>query len=512
MKAKVPPPVQWAVVAVVVGFIALDPLALHSVDDWLRGLGGSGSVAHESHAEQDAAELWTCPMHPEVLRDEPGQCPICGMDLVKASTTAASPGHAATSTQPAATDGLHTCGMHPQVLQDGPGQCPICGMDLTPMVAAAEPTEDAWACPLHPEITSDLPGPCPVCGTEMEPAAGGPIVTLQPAVVQEMNVVTEPARRRTLHRRIRTVGYLTYDQERMVTVTTKYSGFVEKVHVNYVGEPVEQGDPLFDVYSPELVQTEQELLSALRYADGLENASPETHARAQALVEAARTRLSYWDISSRQIAELERTGQVFRTLTVVSPSRGVVMRRMDGLEGAAVRPAMEAMHIVDLENLWLTVEVFENQLAWVDIGSPAEITLSYFPGATFTGKVRYIEPEVSEKTRAARLTLEVPNPDGRLRVNMYATVDFEPVVAPEAITVSAQAVIRTGERNLVVQSLGGGRFVPRRVELGHEGEGYVEILDGLSDRDQVVTSAQFLIDSESNLQAAIQKLMAGHGH
>ncbi len=173
----------------------------------------------------------------------------------------------------------------------------------------------------------------------------------------------------------------------------------------------------------------------------------------------------------------------------------------------AAQPGMEFLHIADLSNLWLTVEVFDNQLPWIDVGGPATITLSYFPGVTYRGRVRYVEPEVSETTRTVRLTLDVPNRDRRLRVGMYATVVFEPVAATGALTVPAEAVIRTGERNLLVVALGNGRFAPREVVLGPGGDGFVQVLEGLADGDEVVTSAQFLIDSESNLREAIQKMI-----
>ncbi len=424
---------------------------------------------------------------------------------------------------------LWTCGMHPQVIQDHPGTCPICGMDLVPLKQDAAPAATGGAAkpkgerkilfyrnPMDPTITSPVPRKdemgmdyVPVYADEVEAAATqGAVVTIDPAVVQNMNVTTETVTRRDIRHQVRTVGYLDYDQERIVSVTTKYAGFVETVHVNYVGEPIRKGQPLFEVYSPELVQTEQELLSAVRYAEGLSDAAPETRERARSLVAAARERLAYWDITEDQVRRLIETGKVFRTLTVVAPASGILMDRMEGLEGMAIRPGMEAMRIADLGNLWLTVEVFEDQLPWVNVGSPATVELTYFPGETFRARVRYIEPEVSEQTRTLKLTLDVPNPDGRLKVGMYATVIFEPTAARNAIAVPTHAVLRTGERNVVIVALGGGRFAPREVVLGPEGDGWVQVLEGLDEGDEIVTSAQFLIDSESNLREAIQKMIA----
>ncbi len=413
-----------------------------------------------------------------------------------------------------AAAGLWTCGMHPQVLESEPGLCPICRMNLTPV--EQDESEQLWTCSMCPEVRASGPGQCPVCGMDLIPAEREPsherhetVVQIDPAVVQNMGVLTEKVRRRDVSRRIKTVGYLDYDQEKMVSVTTKYSGFVEKVFVNYVGQPVAKGDPLFEVYSPELVQTEEELLSALAFSRRMDGSTEEARRRAEGLVEAARTRLSYWDIAPEQVAELELTGEVFRTLTVTAPASGVVMKRMHGLEGMAIRPGMEALHISDLSTMWLTVEVFEDQLPWIAAGSRAEVSLTYFPGDSFTGKVLFVEPEVSEKTRTAKLALRVPNGEGKLRVGMYATVIFEPVVVPDAITIPTHAVLRTGERNVAVLSLGEGHFAPREVELGMEGDGYVQVLSGLEENDEVVTSAQFLIDSESSLREAIQKMSMG---
>jgi Cu(I)/Ag(I) efflux system membrane fusion protein/cobalt-zinc-cadmium efflux system membrane fusion protein len=467
---------------VVLGLVLAVPLGFSPAGGWIRGLlSANGEHVHEVAAGAEAGQLWTCGMHPQVMQDEPGQCPICGMDLV-----------------PLRDEG--TARETRGVAEERSGEREIL----------------FYRNPMDPSITSPVPRKddmgmdyVPVYADEAESAAAqGAVVTIDPAVQQNMNVVTETVARRDISHQIRTVGYLGYDQERMVSLTTKYGGFIEKVYVNYIGQPVEKGQPLFEIYSPELVQTEQELLSALRYAQQLAGAPETVRDRALRLVEAARERLSYWDISPEQIDRLEETREVFRTLQVVAPSSGVVMKRMPGLEGMAARPGMELLHIADLTNLWLTVEVFEDQLPWVNIGSPAAVKLTYFRGETFRGRVRYIEPEVSEKTRTIQLTLDVANRSGRLRVGMYATVVFEPVVARSAIAVPSHALIRTGERNVVVVLLGGGRFAPREVELGPEGDGFTQVLSGLSDGEEVVTSAQFLIDSESNLREAIQKMIA----
>jgi RND family efflux transporter MFP subunit len=449
---------------------------------------------HESAQGQADVELWTCGMHPDVIQTEPGICPICHMDLTSLQAGASSSESTVHQGHGGETEELWTCPMHPDILESEAGICPICGMDLVPV--EGQPGSEADA-PDHGDH------------------AQGTTVTIDPVVVQNMNVRVEPVQRRDLSRAIRTVGHLDYDQERMVSVTTRYEGFIEKVFVNYVGQPVRKGEPLFEVYSPELVQTQQELLSAVRYAGRMSGADPATRRRAESLVSSARQRLSYWDVTDDQVAEIEASGSALRTLTVVSPLNGVVMKRMHGLEGMAIRPGMEALHVADLSSLWLNVEVYEDQLPWLGKGSTAEVSFDYFPGERFTGRVRYVEPEVSPSTRTVKLTLEVPNRDRRLRVGMYATASFKPVVARDAVVVPAQAVIRSGERDVVVLALGEGRFAPREVTLGAQSDGLIQVLDGLDGSEQIVTSSQFLIDSESNLQAAVDKMIAaklGHQH
>jgi len=480
--ARWPAALMWIGCGFVLFFVLFfDPLGIHPLDGWLQSRMGysTGAVDGAGDTRASAAALWTCPMHPHILEEEPGECPICGMDLVPATSAPAS-----RAASPAASGGI--------VFYRNP---------MDPTITSPVPATD--------EMGMDY---VPVYADEVERAMGaGTVVEIDPAVVQNMNVQTAVAERRDLTHEIRTVGYLEYDQERMVTVTTKYSGFVEKVYVNYVGEPVRKGQPLFEIYSPELVQTEQELLSAKAYAKKLEGTGEESQRRAVGLVDAARTRLTYWDISDEQIAQLEETGQIFRTLKVAAPASGVVMKRMSGLEGMAVRPGMETYHIANLSSLWLSVEIFEDQIARIGIGTPADIEFAYSPGETSRGTVRFINPEFSEKTRTLSVKVQVPNPNGRLRAGMFATVRFRPPAAANVVSVPSLAVLRTGEREIVVVDLGDGRFEPRRVTLGFQSSGYVEVKEGLGEGERVVTSAQFLIDSEANLQEAIQKMLAQRG-
>ena len=471
----------WIALSFVIFYLLFfDPWGLHPVDGWLQARLGYHTGEMETSHGTEEGQLWTCPMHPHILEDEPGECPVCGMELVPA----------AGQTGAGNEKRRQTTGSEREIL--------FYRNPMDPTITSSTPAKDEMGMDYVP-VYADQAG---------QVVGQGTAVSIDPVVVQNMNVQTAVVQRRDLNQEIRTVGYLEYDQERMVTVTTKYSGWVEKVYVNYVGEPVRKGQPLFEIYSPELVQTEQELLSAIQYAKKFDITSTEAGRRANALADSARERLRYWDISSEQIDELERTGEVFRTLQVAAPASGLVMKKMNGLEGMAVRPGIEVYHIADLRMIWLSVEIFEHQVAEIGLGSEAEVELTYFPGEVFHGTVRYVEPEFSPATRTLGMKIEIPNPDKKLRAGMFATVRFHPAASEAALVVPTQAVLRTGQRNIVVVDLGDGRFAPREVTTGHEGGGDVEILEGLQEGERIVTSSQFLIDSESNLQEAVQKMIA----
>lgn len=478
----------------------------------LQGLAG-GATSEAGTAGHDG--LWTCGMHPQVISEGQGLCPICHMDL---TPLAAAPGPQSQPADAPAWD----CPEHPELISEPEaGDCPICGRELVRDEAGlhAHEVESWWTCPMHPEIVDDEPGSCPICGMDLvlkraegersDPAgAQGAVVTIDAGFVQKMNVRTELAQRGDVRRQLRTVGSFAYDEERMITVTMKFAGFIEKAHVSYVGQHVRRGDPLFEIYSRELVQTQQELLSALDYSRRLAGADEDTRRRALSLVEASRQRLAWWDITGEQVRRIESEGEIRRTLTITAPASGIVMRRPSGLEGMAVQAGSEVLHLADVSSLWLNTEVYEDQLAWIDVGTEARVALEAFPGLELTGRVQFIDPEVTEKTRTVAVTLAIPNPDRSLRVGMWATVRFETTLARGAVTVPSQSVLRTGERNVVVVDLGDGRFAPREVQLGPEGEGRVQVSSGLSAGTRIVTSAQFLIDSESTLREAVLKMVA----
>ncbi len=376
-----------------------------------------------------------------------------------------------------------------------------------------------WKAPMDPTYIRQQPGKSPmgmdlvpVCPAGETSAADGEGVRVDPAVVQRIGVRTASVERRDLSRSVRAVGRVTWDERLVTHVHTKIQGWVEKLHVDYEGQMVERGQTLLEIYSPELVTTQEELLVAQRYRDTTARSDfDDVSAGGDALLRATRRRLELWDVPERDIDRLLETGRVRKTLGLRAPSSGVVTHLMvrDGME---VGPNDNLYTIADLSRVWVLAEVYEHELPWIAPGQQARVELSYLPGASFEAEVTYVSPFLDPATRTARVRLELPNPDQRLKPDMFANVTIEAQPRPDVLAMPAQAVIRSGRRSVAIVSLGDGRFEPRDVELGIDsGDGWVEVRAGVEEREAVVTSGQFLIDSESRLQEAVEKLLAPPG-
>jgi Cu(I)/Ag(I) efflux system membrane fusion protein/cobalt-zinc-cadmium efflux system membrane fusion protein len=377
--------------------------------------------------------------------------------------------------------------MHPEVIEEGPADCPICGMALTPMKPSgssgpAEPTQ----------------------GHDGHPG----VIRIDPVQVQNIGVVSEAARLGDIARSAHTVGYLDFNADNITWVNTKFSGWIEKVHVTYIGQKVEKGDPLFDIYSPELVTTQEEYLRALEYKASLES-SDRTEARRQAesLLQSTRDRLAYWDISAEQIREFENRRSIQRRLTIFSPADGVITEIMDqALEGIFVKAGMNLYKIADLSTVWVHAEIYESDLAWVREDQPAEVSFRHDPDRVVRGQILFLYPEMSKETRTLKICIELPNADRRMRAGMYADVMVHGPPVRNAVLIPGAAVLRSGERDLVFVDLGEGHFEPRAVTLGITGgQGQIQILSGVDPGEAVVTQAQFMLDSESRVQEALGK-------
>jgi Cu(I)/Ag(I) efflux system membrane fusion protein/cobalt-zinc-cadmium efflux system membrane fusion protein len=372
-----------------------------------------------------------------------------------------------------------------------------------------------WVAPMDPTYIRVEPGKSPMGmdlvpvyeeeGGEKEPTS---TIRIDPVTVQNMGVRTALVRKKPLVKYIRAVGNIRTDETKLYEINTKFAGWIEKLYVEFEGEVVRKGQPLFDIYSPELVSAQEEYLLALRQYENLSSSAyPSIRQGAERLLQASRTRLLYWDHTDKQIREIEQTGKTRKTVTIHSPASGVVVIRK-ATEGRYFKPGKRMYKIADLSTVWVDVEIYEYDLPWIHQGMTAEMELPYAPGKRFHGKVLYIYPYLNPQTRTAKLRLEFPNPNYELKLDMYANVYLKSTIAEESLVVPQEAVIRSGDRNLVFVSLGEGRFQPREVKLGLEGnENEYQVLEGLREGENIVVSAQFMLDSESHLREAIQKML-----
>jgi Cu(I)/Ag(I) efflux system membrane fusion protein/cobalt-zinc-cadmium efflux system membrane fusion protein len=334
-------------------------------------------------------------------------------------------------------------------------------------------------------------------------------VKIDSTVLQNIGVRTERVTRRNLERVIRSAGRVDYDERLVSHVHTKVQGWVEKLYADYEGQMVERGQPLLEIYSPELVSTQEEVLIAVRYREETKNSSfTDVRHGGASLLDAAKQRLALWDVPERDIQRLIETGETRKTLTLYAPSRGAVTHLMVR-EGMEVAPNANLYTIADLSRVWVYANVYEYELPWIEVGQRAIVEISYLPGQSFEGTVTHIDPFLDPKTRTARVRLEHANSKGLLKPEMFANVSILADARNDALAIPEEALIRSGRRNLVFIALGEGRFEPRAVEVGIEtGDGWIEISEGLAEGEVIVSSGQFLIDSESKLQESLQKFLS----
>jgi membrane fusion protein, copper/silver efflux system len=334
-----------------------------------------------------------------------------------------------------------------------------------------------------------------------EAPAEAPAVEISPEKQQLIGVKIAAVSVRPLSKVIRTVGRIEYDERLLRTVNTKVEGWIEKLYIDYTGRYVKKGEPMAELYSPELLATQEEYLSILKWrgAKGSETQAGAMISKdAEAFVEAARKRLQRFDISDEQIRELEQTGKARRTLVIYSPANGYVVQKM-ALQGMRVMPGEKLFDVADLSTVWVIADVYEYELSSIRVGETASIGLSYIPGKEFKSKIDYVYPTLSGETRTARVRFSIPNPDGRLKPQMFSTVEIK-INLGSRLAIPDDAVIDTGERQIVYVDRGEGYFEPREVMLGLRAEGYREVLMGLKAGEKVAASAAFLVDSEAQLK------------
>jgi len=373
--------------------------------------------------------------------------------------------------------------------------------------------------PMDPTIHSDKPARdsmgmdyVPVYADETEATSSAPgrvAIRVPPQSVRLLGIRSEPVGAGVKGGVLRTVGRVAAEETAREVVHSKYDGYVEKLYVDFTGKPVRKGQPLLALYSPELVAAQGEYLVARGAQTRLADSTVPGVARGGAeLVEAARQRLQAFDVGLDEIAELERTGVPRRTITIRSPVSGVVSEK-PAVEGLKVSPADRLYEITDLSRVWVLAEVYEKDLGAVRVGLPARVTLAAEPGASWTGTVTFVSPAVKADTRTAEARVEVDNRGGVLKPDMFADVSFEGS-ATATLTVPESAVIPTGERTLVFVDKGDGRYEPREVALGARTPSGYEVRRGLDAGEHVVVSANFLLDSESSLRAAIARAAGSH--
>jgi len=420
-------------------------------------------------------QLYTCPMHPEIITDQPGQCPKCGMDLVPVKQT--EPENMPGNKKPAKRKIIYwQAPMDPTEIYDHPGKSKM-GMDLVPVYEDEQSASSA--------------------------------IKIDPVTVQNMGVRLAEVKRSDFRRTIRSVASVDYNEKTIYDVSARINGWIEKLYVSSTGQPVKKGQALLEIYSPELVTTQQEYLLALKN-ERLAGQSPFASIRnsARSLLAASRQRLLNWNIPQSAVKTLEQTQKVRNTLTLESPANGIVLHK-NALQGMHVKEGLSLYKIADLSTVWVYASIYDDEAPWLKVGQKAELQLSYLPGKTFSGSISYIYPYLDKKARDLKVRLEFSNPGLRLKPGMYANVNITANPIANALVIPEEAVIHSGKRNLVFISKGEGRFEPRSVRLGEEnGTGRVRVLAGLQAGEKIVVSAQFLIDSESRLQEAVRKMLA----
>jgi Cu(I)/Ag(I) efflux system membrane fusion protein len=469
--------VRWAIVGMV---------AVAAAGAWVYHATAGGGLVER--------QRFQCPMHPTVVQYRPGECPICGMDLVAVDGAPAAPaaagGARGLAAGPAAAPGspLYTCPMHPTfVTADAKARCPECGMKLSPVGPAGEGAPAA--------AREGVPGVAPV--------------DLTAERIQLMGLRTAVAVRESLSPTLRTVGFVSASEGGVASVSTRFTGWVETLVARETGQLVEKGQVLATVYSPELVNAQQVYLNAIRWTEAQGSAPVPTQAggSGSGLERDARQRLELAGVSPEDITLIGKAGQAQRAVNVRSPVRGYVARK-SVVRGAYVQPGVELFQIADLSTVWVLADVYEAEISRVKVGQRASLELAAYPGQHFEGKVQFRYPALNTGSRTLQARIVLANPGLALRPGMYGEVTLE-TEAADAVMIPREALVDTGDHQYVFVARAAGRFEPRRVKAGQEGDGKVVVLEGLAAGERVVTSANFLLDSESRLRAAAEPGAAG---
>lgn len=402
----------------------------------------------------------------------------------------------------------YTCPMHPAIIDSRPGKCPICGMDLVKIENSSAAQQLPEAAMAKKEDLEDLFADSP--DVKAQAVEGMTIIQVGNESLKLSGVQTAEAKNEEVARSVRTVGIVVSDETRIRHVHTKIAGWIETLHTNFTGQTVTKDQPLLSIYSPELLSTQEEFLAAraaaLKFAS---SSSPDVKALGQDLLRSSRKRLTLFDVPEKVITDLELTGVVQRTVTLDAPVSGFVTAK--GIyEGQQVEPGLELFTITDLSHVWIEADLYEYEAGAVRIGQEATLSLAYEPGTELKGTVAYVSPYLSSESRTLKVRFDFPNPDMKLKPQMYADVTLT-LATGGGVSIPDSAVIDSGVRQVVFVKTGADTFEPREVKGGVRGNGRVQILAGVKAGERVVVKANFLLDSESRLRSALSKMTGGGG-
>jgi Cu(I)/Ag(I) efflux system membrane fusion protein len=369
--------------------------------------------------------------------------------------------------------------------------------------AQAEATETYYTCPMHPSVHSPTPGQCPICGMNLVAVARGSesaAVDIGTERAQLIGVKTIAVERTAFAPEIRTLGRVTYDETQLTDVTVKFAGFIGTLHADSAGKHVERGEPLFEIYSPELYAAQQEFLSAIASSRmARDTAAPH---RADYLIDAARQRLRLWDLTAAQIDAIARAGVPMREIEILSPVTGNIVEK-DVVAGSSVEPGQRLLRIADLSTVWVEADVYESDVGLIQVGDHARVVLPHLRDRTIDGTVAFVYPWIESATRTARVRLRVENASFDLKPDMYADVLFAGDLGPQ-LAVPENAVLYAGDKRYVFVEIGTGRFEPRSVKLGRRAGDLIAVSEGLMEGERIVVSGNFLIAAESRLKVALE--------
>lgn len=437
---------------------------------------GAASCSKQSDGSANGnVDYWTCTMHPSVHAAKPGKCPICGMELVpvmkKRRGSSASPADAGKST--------------------GARKIKFYKSTMMASETSSKPAKDSMGMEMVPVYEDEQ------SGAQKTPTE----FSVPPERQQQIGVTYAKVERKPLDHTIRAVGMIVPDKARNWQLVSRVDGYVQKLNVTAAGEVVEKDAPLMSIYSPDLFSTEREFVELLRMRDEAKSAA--ARETPEKLIQAARRRLQLWNVTETQIAEIERNRKAADTLTLLSPFRGVV-QNVPVEQGKAVKVGDMLVEVADLGVVWVWADFYENELSMLQTGQKIDISAKSYPNEKFGGTVSLINPFIDETKRTAKVRIDIPNPDFKLRPGMYVNAELSMSMG-EALTVPISAVMPTGTRSVVFVNKGGGKLEPRIVELGAKyGDSY-EVKSGLQENESVIASANFLIDAESKVQGALKE-------